>query len=208
MSGRFRMALPIVVMALLWISPGALADEDNAAPVAVVEGFHGALLHIMKNADSLGVRGRYDYLQGPAAKALDLANMIRVASGSFWRKSGEGDRNRLLDAFRHFSVATYASQFDGYSGQVFETVNNRPGPQQTVLVVTRIVDPDGDGADLTYVMKKRGARWLIADILLDNVISQLAVRRSEYHMVLKKNGIDGLVSILSNKADALLLSPE
>jgi phospholipid transport system substrate-binding protein len=208
MMRRFWLALPVVVLALFGTPPGAAAATDGSAPRSVVEGFHGALLHIMKNADSLGVRGRYNYLKQPAADALDLTNMIRVASGSFWRKAGEDDRQRLVDAFSRFSIATYASQFDGYSGQRFQTVGNRPGPQQTVLVATRIVDTDGDGADLTYVMKDRDGRWLIADILLDNVISQLAVRRSEYHMVLRKNGIGGLSSILNDKADALLLAPD
>lgn len=207
MNRRFWIALPVVVMALLGMPPGAGAAMDAGAPASVVEGFHNALLKVMKNADSLGVRGRYDSLQEPVADAFDLANMIRVASGSFWRKAGEDDRKRLLDAFTRFSVATYAAQFDGYSGQVFETVGDRPGPQQTVLVVTRIVSPDGGGGDLTYVMKKRDGRWLIADILLDNVISQLAVRRSEYNMVLRKNGIDGLLGILDTKAEELL-TPE
>ena len=200
----------VIALAVFWSQPNAGAAIDDGNTVAVVEGFHASLLDVMKNADNLGVQGRYDRLKTPVESAFDLANMIRIASGSYWRKADDNGRARLSNAFNHFSVASYAAQFDGYSGQQFKTISNAPGPQQTVLVATRIVGSSGkddDGADLTYVMKQRGERWLIADILLDNAISQLAVRRSEYRLVLKKSGIDGLLGVLNNKSGKLL-APE
>jgi len=70
-------------------------------------------------------------------------------------------------------------------------------------VHTQIVRTDESPVDLTYVLKKVGGAWRIADILLDNTISQLAVRRSEYRLVLKKDGVDGLIATLEHKADEL-----
>jgi ABC-type transporter MlaC component len=40
--------------------------------------------------------------------------------------------------------------------------------------------------------------------LLDNTISELAVRRSEYRRVLKRDGIDGLIAILEAKTRNLV----
>ena len=52
-------------------------------------------------------------------------------------------------------------------------------------------------------MLQSGGAWRIVDVLLDSSISELAVRRSEYARVLRKDGIDGLIATLGEKADAL-----
>ena len=180
----------------------AAAQEDPAR--TVIQRFQQSLLAVMKEAESLGVTGRYQRLQPIIEEAFHLPLMIRVATGSFWKKADEEQRSRLVAAFQRLSVSTYANRFDGYSGQVFEIVDQRPGPQKTVLVKTRIVSPGDSPARLTYVVKEFKGQWRIVDILLDNDISELAVRRSEYRRLLKNNGVDGLIATLNDKADGLV----
>ena len=158
-------------------------------------------------AEKLGVSGRYDLLAPVIDKDFDLQRMIRVTAGKFWRQADGASRAKALAAFRRMSIATYAAQFDGWSGQTFTTIASRPGPQRTVLVQTKISAPGGDGAALTYVLKERtrgNGEWRIVDVLLDGFISQLAVRRSEYQRVLKSNGLPGLIKVLDAKAGKLL----
>jgi len=196
-----------VLLGLFVFAASQARAASESAPVSVVEGFHGQLLAVMKKAEALGVRGRFAKLEPEIAKAFDLERMIRVAAGRFWRRADDKSRDRVLEAFARMSVATYASQFDGWSGQAFETVGQRPGPQQTMLVETKITDPGGDNAGLTYVLKEKtpgGGDWRIVDVLLDNSISQLAVRRSEYQRVLRTDGLEGLVAILDAKTSDLL----
>ncbi len=180
----------------------AAAQEDPAR--TVIQRFQQSLLAVMKEAESLGVTGRYQRLQPIIEEAFHLPLMIRVATGSFWKKADEEQRSRLVAAFQRLSVSTYANRFDGYSGQVFEIVDQRPGPQKTVLVKTRIVSPGDSPVRLTYVVKEFEGQWRIVDILLDNDISELAVRRSEYRRLLKNNGVDGLIATLNDKADGLV----
>ena len=73
-----------------------------------------------------------------------------------------------------------------------------------MLVKTRLVRPGDAPARLTYVVKEYKGRWRIVDILLDDDISELAVRRSEYRRLLKKNGVDGLIATLNDKAAGLV----
>ncbi len=180
----------------------AAAQEDRAR--AVIQRFQENLLAVMKEAKSLGVKGRYERLEPKIEEAFHLALMIRVATGSFWRKADKEQRSRLVAAFKRLSVSTYANRFDGYSGQVFEIVDQRPGPQKTVLVKTTIVSPGDSPAKLIYVVKEFQGQWRIVDVLLDNDISELAVRRSEYRGLLKNNGVDGLIATLNTKADGLV----
>ena len=180
----------------------AAAQEDPAR--AVIQRFQENLLAVMKEAKSLGVTGRYQRLQPRIEEAFHLPLMIRVVTGSFWRKADKEQRSRLVAAFKRLSISTYANRFDGYSGQVFEIVDQRPGPQKTVLVKTRIVSPGDSPARLTYVVKEYKGQWRIVDILLDNDISELAVRRSEYRRLLRNKGVDGLIATLNDKADGLV----
>ena len=193
-----KFLISLVFLAATWPA-GAIGDS----PGAVVGGFHGNLLAVMKEADALGVEGRYRRLESPVAAAFDLQLMIRIACGSYWKKADPAKQQALLAGFTRMSVGTYAAQFDGFSGQSFETIGEKPGRKGTIFVKTRIVRPDKSPVGLTYVLKKADAGWRIADVLLDDIISQLAVRRSEYSRVLAKDGVDGLIAILNRKADEL-----
>jgi hypothetical protein len=46
-------------------------------------------------------------------------------------------------------------------------------------------------------------RLRLQNIYLDNAISEVATRRSEFAAVLKAQGIDGLIAELNHKADIL-----
>ena len=200
-SFTLKVLLLLLLAGVLMALPAA-AQEDPAR--AVIQRFQENLLAVMKEAKSLGVTGRYQRLQPRIEEAFHLPLMIRVATGSFWRKADKEQQSRLVAAFKRLSISTYANRFDGYSGQVFEIVDQRPGPQKTVLVKTRIVRPGDSPARLTYVVKEFKGQWRIVDILLDDDISELAVRRSEYSRLLKKNGVDALIATLNDKADGLV----
>ena len=197
----FTLKVLLLLAGVLTALPAA-AQEDPAR--TVIQRFQQSLLAVMKEAKSLGVTGRYQRLQPRIEEAFHLPLMIRVATGSFWRKADKEQRSRLVAAFKRLSISTYANRFDGYSGQVFEIVDQRPGPQKTVLVKTRIVSPGDSPARLTYVVKEYKGQWRIVDILLDNDISELAVRRSEYRRLLRQKGVDGLIATLNDKADGLV----
>ncbi|HEC90787.1 MAG TPA: toluene tolerance protein, partial [Alphaproteobacteria bacterium] len=190
-----RSCLVLVLLFLAALAPHAAAAAE---PAAVIKSFHATLLAVMKNADKLGVNGRYDLLAPVIDKDFDLQRTVRVAVGKFWRSADGAARTKVLASFRRLSIATYAAQFDGWSGQAFTTIASRPGPQGTILVQTKITSPGGNDAALTYVLKERArgnGDWRIVDVLLDGSISQLAVRRSEYQRVLKSGGIKGLIKV-------------
>lgn len=196
--------VPLFALAFVLVLSPAGPLQAAVGPVAVVEEFHAQLLAVMKEAKALPVQGRFDRLAPTMDRTFDLKRMIQVASSPQWASADDAQKSRLFEAFRRLSTATYASQFDGYAGEKFETVGERPGPQNTVLVETRIVESNGTDVGLTYVVKQEGDQWRIADILLDNSVSQLAVRRSEYRKILKDSGLSGLIDTLDKKTGELL----
>jgi phospholipid transport system substrate-binding protein len=181
-------------------SAGMAAPEIRAP----VEKLHAALLDVMKKAETQDVRARFRVLQPILAVAFDMRLMTALSTGSHWRKASGDDQLKLIAAFQRFSAATYASRFDGWSGQSFETLAVMDGPRGTKLVQTRINRPSEAPVPLTYVVRKNASQWQVVDILLDAGISEISVRRSEYRSILKSDGIQALSRILATRADKLL----
>jgi phospholipid transport system substrate-binding protein len=203
---NFPNAVALALIAALifpWLSP-APAGAAPPGPGQVVAAFHEALLGVMKDAKGLGIKGRYDKLKPTIEQSFHLPLMIQVAASSYWQKADPGQVKSLIEAFTRLSVSTYASQFNGYSGERFESLGEQPGPQNTTLVKTRIVKASGSNVEITYVMRQTKGEWRIVDVLVDKGISELAVKRSEYRNVLQQDGVDGLVLTLNAKASQLL----
>ena len=115
--------------------------QKNENPEKIVEKFHSVLLDVMKEAKSLSAKERYIKLEPAIDTAYDLGFMVRVASGTAWRKTSDDHKIKLAKAFRRMSIATYAFRFKGYSGQRFETLKVGNGPRKTKLVFTQIISP-------------------------------------------------------------------
>ncbi len=200
-----RAKMSWAVLACLWvIAFPAWAAPEASEPREIVESFHATLLKVMKEAASLKVKERFARLAPKIEQSFDLAFMIRIAASGHWQGASEKQRAALIEAFRRMSIAVYASRFDGYSGQSFETLKVGPGPKKTVLVKTNLVRPNDTPVELVYVMKRQKTGWRIIDIILDGGISELAVRFSEYRQTLRKRGVKGLIGLLDGKARQLI----
>ena len=192
---RLRIVI-IIFFGILVYPTWALSGE----PSEVVDRFHEVLLSVMKTAGSTSVTARYKELKPEMEKAFNLPFMIRITVGSSWNRASEQQKSELIEAFKRMSVGTYASRFNGYSGQLFKTLKVRTGPKGTRLVDTRIENPNDDSVTITYVMGKFGDKWKIIDVLLDRGISEMAVRASEYRSILRSRGVGALARVLSKKA--------
>lgn len=179
------------------------ARGDNGEPRSVIENFHAALLAVMKEGPGLGHAGRALRLQPEVERAFHLPVMIQVATGTHWRQASPAQQSALIAAFTRFSTATYAKNFKKFSGESFETVSQREGPQNTTLVDTYLVESSGEKVEITYVMKKGADAWKVVDVIVDKGISELALRRSEFSRELKDSGVDSLTRTLNRKADDL-----
>lgn len=190
----------VLFIAVCVVSSAAAAAS---APVAVVEALHEKLIETMKQADQLGMDGRYRALQPILEESFDFQRMIAAAAGSYWAQASEAERQRLTEAFTTLSITTYAARFNGWTGESFETLGERAGPRDSVFVDTRLNRPKDPAVPITYVLTETDGRWRIVDVLLDKSISELAVRRSEYSQVLRSGGPEKLAEVLDQKAAEL-----
>ncbi len=191
------------MLAALALPAHAAAVESDPATVPI-RAFYDALLAAMKQADQLGVRGRYDKLAPVIRSTFDLPAMTRIAVGPDWTSIPPEQQTALLDNFARMTIATYASRFDGYSGQSFE-VDPEVQPRNNGRIVrTRIVRPKEEPVTLNYLMRSSGESFKVVDIYLSGTISELATQRSEFGAILKSGGPAALIESLRQQYDKLM----
>ncbi|HEY8264012.1 MAG TPA: ABC transporter substrate-binding protein [Methyloceanibacter sp.] len=200
---RAASALILGLMLSLTASSNLAAQGTDPATQRV-SSLSDALLDTMKQAKELGVKGRYDKLSPVLAKTYDLPLMTRIAVGPNWATLTPEQQKAVVAAFTRMTTATYASRFDGFSGEQFvilQTVDQKNGDK---IVKTQIIQSNGKPVALSYLVRNTGSDWRIIDVYLNGTISELANRRAEFGAVLKSGGADGLVSSLNKQGDKLL----
>lgn len=196
----------------LWLAflfaGSVFAQTPSAAPdpQGLVGSFYGVLLGNMKEGRLLGEGGRYARLAPVVNRTFDIPSMTRLAVGAYWGSLTPAQQQQAMAAFAHYVAATYADQFDSFSGEQLQVIGERPYGAD-VMVQTKIVKSNGEATRLDYLMHQNQGSWEIADVYLDGTISQLAVHRSEFHSILQREGVDGLVVALNRKVDLLSSVP-
>jgi len=181
-------------------------SESRAAamPAATLNSFYDTLLAVMKEGPKLGFAGRRQKLAPAITQAFDLSLMTRLVVGLQWPNLSAEDQKQLVAAFSDFSIATYANQFDDFSGEQFEVdPKAAPAPASDVIVKTKLIQSNGEPVQLDYLLRQEQAGWRIIDVFLSGTISQLAARRSEFSGILREKGARGLIAVLTEKTKAL-----
>ena len=194
----------LAVFVLLFTLGTEPVQASQTGASATVLAFQNSLIELMKKAESLSVSERYDMLEPAVSEAFHLRLMSQIATGMYWAEATHTEQQDLTKAFKRMSISTLATLFDGYSGEYFHHIGEKPGPQKTQLVITEIVKSDKSTVNISYITRKFSNDWKIIDVIVDAGISELKVRRSEYHQILKTSGISSLIEILNNKADQLI----
>jgi len=192
------------LLALLWSLAAVAAADDSSdtpatPPSTVVDSLNDTLLGVMKDAEELGYEGRCERLSPVLRNLYDIPFMAQKSVGRYWKTTSEAERQHLLETFTEFTIANYAGNFDGYSGQTFETQGEEESTHGTMIVRSRLVDPNGEATQLNYRLRPVDGEWKIIDVYLNGTVSELALRRSEYSSLIQREGLDSLIVALNQK---------
>ena len=182
---------------------GATAPAADA--VGTIEKLHEVIIEVMKNAAQLGYEGRRARLEPVIGRTFDSAFMAEKSVGRYWKDFSDEQKSRWVDTFRNMTLANYAGRFDGYSNQKFVTLGTEPAGFETLLVKTKLLQPEkaDDDVEINYRLHHVSGQWKVVDIYLSGTVSELALRRAEYASVLQRDGFDKLVADLDAKIEAL-----
>jgi phospholipid transport system substrate-binding protein len=194
----------ILGLALCWtaalLEPAPAVASEMTAPV---EQLHAGLIEIMKAGKTVSFRQRYDKIAPVIGRTFDLGVIVRQVVGPRWAALPPDQQAALEDAFRRYTVASYVSNFEDYSGERFEVLPGVTAVGNDRVVTTRIVTASGQAHVLAYVMRQTGAGWRAVDVLAEGSVSRVAAQRSEIRSVLSDGGGTGLLVSLHRKTAEL-----
>lgn len=209
-SSLGMMALAIGTVSTLGVHP-ALASRSSASatpvattPQAPIEALYKAL---DKSEHSSANMSKRSAMIAPfVERAFDMESILKRSIGLHYDHLSTAEKNDLLAAFKHFTVARYVSTFKPGTDAVFTVVNTIQRDGRTIVhsTIGGKDDPNGTPTPIDYVMAQGPDGWRITDILLDGHISQVAAQRADFKTIFNEKGANGLARSLTTKADDFL----
>lgn len=179
---------------LLWLGSPAWAQT---APDTLVKNVANEVLAIIAKppADAAA-----------AAKAIeekiiphfDFERMTRLAVGRSWREANAEQRKSIVDQFRALLLRSYTTAYSAARGVVVDVKPLKLAPTDEDVQVKSQIRLPGGAPPITvdYSMFKASEVWKVYDVTV-NEVSLVGTYRNTFAEQIKKGGIDGLITALT-----------
>jgi len=137
-----------------------------------------------------------------ANEAFDLGETAKRALARHWQARTPAEREEFTQLFADLLERTYIARIAEYGGERIRYVGEAlDGDVATVRA--RIVTKTGTEVSVESRMHRRGDRWLIYDVLIENQ-SLIANYRSQFDRIVRSSSYEELVKRLKTKRDEFL----
>jgi phospholipid transport system substrate-binding protein len=175
---------------------------QGPGPEELVRKMTQDVLDAIKSDQELAAGDRQKAMKLAEEKILphvDFEEATRLAVGRGWKQASPEQRKKLVAEFRAMLVRTYSNAIRAYQGQTMQVMPLRMKPVDTdVTVHNRFLRPGATPVLVDYSMYKTDQGWKIYDIVVEGV-SLVLTYRSEFDVVVKQDGIEGLIKRLMQK---------
>ncbi len=185
----------ILVVLLCSSSVYALEGDSFDAALKVIERLHSQLLVVMQFDKDKNFAERYATLAPVVAESFDMPAIIKIVLGRFWKTLSDHEKTRLTELFERQSVATYASRFRGFNGEIFVILKVEPLRKGRLLIRSELRRDGEAPIKFDYLMHYVRQQWMIIGVVVDGV-NDLSLKRAEYSTLIEKGGIQRLVDML------------
>ncbi len=130
---------------------------------------------------------------------FNMPRMAKLSLGRGWRKLSPAQREHFAEIYQKLLAKSYVATIDGYAGEkisyVKEIIKGNKAEVRTLVIGS------GKEIPLNYRMKLDSGRWLIYDVIIENV-SLVRNYRSQFMPIMEKSGYDELVKQIEHKLAA------
>jgi phospholipid transport system substrate-binding protein len=203
--GMNRTGTNIVSIALAWLmTAGMLAGmaspvHADPEPVAVLQQMTEHVMEVVRRDTSIlkdPVRLR-QLANEAVLPNVDFVALSRWVLGKHWRKATTAQREAFMTQFREMMLLTYLRRVTSYRETAVRFQPLRAAPQDDRVQVQAEVEPQGAPVvNVMFRMHQVDGRWLIYDVSVEG-ISLVATHRSGFSQEISRNGLDGLITSLT-----------
>jgi phospholipid transport system substrate-binding protein len=136
-----------------------------------------------------------------ASEVFDTMETAQRVLGQHWQQRTPAEREEFAKLFANLLEQTYISRIDEYGGERLTYVSEQVTGDKAV-VRARIITSKGTEVPVESRLLLKGDRWLIYDILIEN-LSLISNYRSQFDRVVRQSGYPELVKRLQTRVEAL-----
>ncbi|MBM3572109.1 MAG: ABC transporter substrate-binding protein [Alphaproteobacteria bacterium] len=132
--------------------------------------------------------------------SFDVPAIARFALGRYWREATDPQKSEYLKLFEGMIIATYASRFGEYSGEVIKFTEARVDDPKLVTVLSEVSKPGNPVVRVDWRVLTESGKYRIVDVMVEG-ISMSLTQRNDFAAVIQRNGgtVDGLLVALRDK---------
>lgn len=141
-------------------------------------------------------------VRSAAIEIFDVNETAKRALGPHWQKRSRAEQDEFVQLFADLLENTYISKVDLYGGEHLQFTNEIvDGDYATVRA--KIVTKQRTEVPVEARMLRRGERWYIYDIAIENV-SLVGNYRSQFDRIIRTSSFEELVRRLKTKREEFL----
>lgn len=192
-----RTLVMVATATLLCVAARAWAG----APTDQVREYTDQVLKVLEDP-SLKPPDRRVAVRKIAAEIFDVSETAKRALGRHWQGRTEAERDEFVHLFADLLEGTYIARIDEYGGERIryggESVDG-----DHAIVRARVMTNKGTEVPVESRMLRRGERWYIYDIAIENV-SLISNYRAQFDRIIRTSSFEELVKRLKNRKEELM----
>jgi phospholipid transport system substrate-binding protein len=185
----------VAVLALAWARPA-----PAATPMQELQGGTDRIIAILEDSTLNGPEKREERRQAVRQVVLDMfeaGEAAKRALAAHWRTLGPAEQRHFVELFVGLLERVYSSKIDLYGGQrlkyLGETVDG-----EYATVRGSVVTKAGAEVPTEAKMIRRGERWLVYDVVVENV-GLIANYRTQFDRIIRTSSFQELVRRLEQQ---------
>lgn len=207
------LATATVLSAGSWSGVAAAEDltvDDHGDPFTFVVNLSNVVLERIRADETLragDIESLRKLVDSVILPVTDFTMMTRMTVGPKWRQATSEQRKALEEGFENLLMRVYAGALSAVKDQRCELRPTRSKKVQPEMVIrTLLTSASGATAqpialDYRIYQNKEGA-WKIVDVNVEG-IWMVENYRSQFSGVLSRDGVEGLVKLLTEKSEEL-----
>jgi phospholipid transport system substrate-binding protein len=185
----------LVALASGLTAPGARAmTESEAGARAVISETVAAVLAVLRD-ESSPTEERIRSLEEIVYGRFDLYVMSRLVLARNWKRFTEEQKAEYVKEFKQYLTNSYGSRIERYDQQEVEIIGEREEPRGDVVIQTKIVGGEFEGALVDYRLRKQEADWRVIDVVIEG-ISMVSNYRDQFKSIVSSGGPELLIEKL------------
>jgi phospholipid transport system substrate-binding protein len=188
--------IPLIVALVLGLASAAWAGP----PTEQLRTYTDQVVKILQNP-SMTLPERREAVRHLAEEVFDVTETAKRALGQHWQPRTPAEQDEFVKLFANLLEQTYISRIDEFGGERLTYVSEQIDGDRAI-VRAKITTKNGTDVPVESRVLLKGNRWLIYDILIEN-LSLISNYRAQFDRVIRTASYDELVKRLKTKGEFL-----